>query len=208
MPSGVSKRGQFSAAYTINMSGFDLRQAQQGCLGISPGTSPTSTILQEFPGSMRGATEESSPDPGCRDERSGPSTGFPPKRPSSALGLGWAATASILGLADGDGQRAETLDTRLDAVAGADGSDACRCAGEDQVAALQGHLSRQLRDDLRDVPNHFFDIPALLSGAVHRERRALKRFEAYDILPPTKLYATAPPHSIGIKKSTDIKKAA
>jgi hypothetical protein len=27
MPSGASKRGQFSAAYTINMSGFDFRQA-------------------------------------------------------------------------------------------------------------------------------------------------------------------------------------
>ena len=36
----------------------------------------------------------------------------------------------------------------------------------------------------------------------HRERRALKRFEAYNILPPTELYATAPPHSIGIRKMT------
>jgi hypothetical protein len=29
MLSGASKRGQFSAAYTINMSGFDFRQAQE-----------------------------------------------------------------------------------------------------------------------------------------------------------------------------------
>jgi hypothetical protein len=29
MPSGASKRGQFSAAYTINMFGFDFRQAQE-----------------------------------------------------------------------------------------------------------------------------------------------------------------------------------
>ena len=52
-------------------------------------------------------------------------------------------------------------------------------------------------------------LPVLRNAAnEHRERRALKRFEAYDILPPTKLYATAPPHSIGIRKMTDIKKAA
>ena len=52
-------------------------------------------------------------------------------------------------------------------------------------------------------------LPVLRNAAnEHRERRAIKRFEAYDILPPTKLYATAPPHSIGIKKTIEIKKAA
>ena len=35
----------------------------------------------------------------------------------------------------------------------------------------------------------------------HREQRALKRFEAYDILPPAELYATAPPYSVGIQKA-------
>jgi hypothetical protein len=28
MPSGVSKRGQFAAVYTTNISGFDFRQAR------------------------------------------------------------------------------------------------------------------------------------------------------------------------------------
>lgn len=45
-------------------------------------------------------------------------------------------------------------------------------------------------------------LPVLRNAAgQHRERRALKRFEAYDILPPAELYATAPPHSIGIRKA-------
>jgi len=52
-------------------------------------------------------------------------------------------------------------------------------------------------------------LPVLFNAAnEHRERRALKRFEAYNILPPTELYAMAPPHSIGIKKPAGIKKAA
>ena len=52
-------------------------------------------------------------------------------------------------------------------------------------------------------------LPVLRNAAnEHRERRALKRFEAYNILPPTELYATAAPHSIGIKKAISIKKAA
>ncbi len=45
-------------------------------------------------------------------------------------------------------------------------------------------------------------LPVLRNAAnEHRERRALKRFAAYDILPPTELYATAAPHSIGIKRA-------
>lgn len=52
-------------------------------------------------------------------------------------------------------------------------------------------------------------LPVLRNAAdEHRERRALKRFEAYNILPPTELYATAAPHSIGIKKPVGIKQAA
>ncbi len=52
-------------------------------------------------------------------------------------------------------------------------------------------------------------LPVLHNAAnEHRERRALKRFDAYDILPPAALHATAPPHSIGIRKATDIRKAA
>jgi len=52
-------------------------------------------------------------------------------------------------------------------------------------------------------------LPVLRNAAnQHRERRALQRFEAYNILPPTELYATAPPHSIGIRKATGIKEAA
>ena len=35
MLSGASKRGQFSAAYTINMSGFDFRQAQAAASIVS-----------------------------------------------------------------------------------------------------------------------------------------------------------------------------
>jgi alpha-ketoglutarate-dependent taurine dioxygenase len=45
-------------------------------------------------------------------------------------------------------------------------------------------------------------LPVLHNAAnQHRERRALKRFEAYDILPPAELYAMAPPHSVGIRKA-------
>jgi alpha-ketoglutarate-dependent taurine dioxygenase len=52
-------------------------------------------------------------------------------------------------------------------------------------------------------------LPVLRNAAnEHRERRALKRFEAYNILTPAELYATAAPHSIGIKKATGIMKAA
>ena len=52
-------------------------------------------------------------------------------------------------------------------------------------------------------------LPVLRNAAnEHRERRALKRFEAYNILPPTEHYATAAPHSIGLKKAISLKKAA
>ena len=62
---------------------------------------------------------------------------------------------------------------------------------------------------LRRVWLAYDRLPVLRNAAnEHRERRALKRFEAYNILPPTELYATAPPHSIGIKKAVSIKKAA
>jgi hypothetical protein len=62
---------------------------------------------------------------------------------------------------------------------------------------------------LRRVWLAYDRLPVLRNAAnEHRERRALKRFEAYNILPPTELYATAPPHAIGIKKATGIKKAA
>jgi hypothetical protein len=45
-------------------------------------------------------------------------------------------------------------------------------------------------------------LPVLHNAAnQHRERRALKRFDAYDILPPAELYAMAPPHSVGIRKA-------
>jgi hypothetical protein len=45
-------------------------------------------------------------------------------------------------------------------------------------------------------------LPVLYNAAnEHRERRALKRFAAYDILPHSELYATAPPHSVGIRKA-------
>ncbi len=45
-------------------------------------------------------------------------------------------------------------------------------------------------------------LPVLRNAAnEHRERRALKRFEAYKILPVAKHYAMAAPHSIGIKKA-------
>jgi hypothetical protein len=45
-------------------------------------------------------------------------------------------------------------------------------------------------------------LPVLRNAAgQHPERRALKRFEAYDILPPAEIYATASPHSVGIRKA-------
>ena len=46
-----------------------------------------------------------------------------------------------------------------------------------------------------------YDWTPVLHNAAnqHRERRALKRFEAYDILPPAELYA--PPYSVGIRKA-------
>lgn len=55
---------------------------------------------------------------------------------------------------------------------------------------------------LRRVWLAYDRLPILRNAAdQHRERRALKRFEAYDILPPADLHATAPPHSIGIRQA-------
>jgi alpha-ketoglutarate-dependent taurine dioxygenase len=45
-------------------------------------------------------------------------------------------------------------------------------------------------------------LPVLRNAAdQHRERRALARFQSYDILPPSDAIATAPPYSVGIRKA-------
>lgn len=45
-------------------------------------------------------------------------------------------------------------------------------------------------------------LPGLRNAAgEHHERRALTRFQAYDILPAATLYATTTPHAIGIRKA-------
>jgi alpha-ketoglutarate-dependent taurine dioxygenase len=45
-------------------------------------------------------------------------------------------------------------------------------------------------------------LPVLRNAAdQHRERRALKRYQSYDILPSAALHAAAPPHSIGLRKA-------
>jgi alpha-ketoglutarate-dependent taurine dioxygenase len=55
---------------------------------------------------------------------------------------------------------------------------------------------------LRRVWLAYDRLPILHNAAnEHRDRRALKRFEAYSVLPAAALTATAPPHSVGIRKA-------
>jgi len=45
-------------------------------------------------------------------------------------------------------------------------------------------------------------LPVLRNAAgQHRERRALKRYESYDILPSAALHAMAAPHAVGLRKA-------
>src|SRR5271156_3320440 len=55
---------------------------------------------------------------------------------------------------DAVAQYLETLDTRLDAIAGPERPDPGRGAGENQVAGLELVQLRQRRDDVRHVPHH------------------------------------------------------
>ena len=55
---------------------------------------------------------------------------------------------------------------------------------------------------LRRVWLAYDRLPILHNAAnEHRDRRALKRFEAYNILPAAASAATAPPHFVGIRKA-------
>src|SRR6185312_257954 len=63
------------------------------------------------------------------------------------------------------------LQVRAEVVAARQGSDACRRAGEDQVAGLQFEQFRELRDDLGDRENHVRDVGVLARAAVDGQRQ-------------------------------------
>src|ERR1700751_6135519 len=70
---------------------------------------------------------------------------------------------------DGSSQHLEPLDPSLEAIAGLDGTDARRRAGEDQIPRTQLIQPRERCDDVRHVPDHPADIGLLPQRAVDGE---------------------------------------
>src|SRR5262245_18551730 len=87
------------------------------------------------------------------------------------LGQLWSGSGDL------GGQLADLLDPNLHGIAGlkefaAGGADAGRCAGEDQVAGMQRHTVRQLRDLLGQVEDHVLAVGILLEHVVDPELEA------------------------------------
>src|ERR1700683_4384421 len=77
---------------------------------------------------------------------------------------------------DAVAQDLETLDTRLDAIAGLEWPDPGRGAGENQVAGLELVQLRQRRDDVWHVPHHLAHVRLLAQLVVELEPDASVRY--------------------------------
>src|SRR5574337_85121 len=73
----------------------------------------------------------------------------------------WSFMAAFLASscrADVEADLANSLDVTLDAVAGLDGPDPLRRAGEDQIAGLEVVEQGEVGDQLADVPDQLVEV--------------------------------------------------